>query len=97
MVYVPQPVSLPSVHPRRLFLRPGNIVWRLCFPGRIRGLLFLPPPCLAPGGTRARVGLRPGLSDSDLSVASRNMGDRGGTRSRRAPWAFAHLQLFVTH
>src|SRR3989475_2036803 len=32
-----------------------------------------------------------------LSVGSRKMGDRGGTRSRRAPCGFAHLQLFVTH
>ena len=97
MVYIPQPVSLPSVHPRRLFLRPGIIVRRLCFPRGVRGLLFLPPPCLAPRGTRACVGLRPGLSGSNVSVGSRKMGDRGGTRSRRAPCGFAHLQLFVTH
>src|SRR5207245_8227587 len=97
MVYIPQPVSLPSVHPRRLFLRPGIIVRRLCFPRGVRGLLFLPPPCLAPRGTRACVGLRPGLSGSNVSVGSRKMGDRGGTRSRRAPCGLAHLQLFVTH
>src|SRR3989454_9138907 len=80
MVYIPQPVSLPSVHPRRLFLRPGIIVRRLCFPRGVRGLLFLPPPCLAPRGTRACVGLRPGLSGSNVSVGSRKMGDRGGTQ-----------------
>src|SRR2546426_9138991 len=66
--------------PPRSTLFPYTTLFRSCFPRGVRGLLFLPPPCLAPRGTRACVGLRPGLSGSNVSVGSRKMGDRGGTQ-----------------